>query len=55
MEEIQDLLEGFKRTPKILAAKADEALSGPPASAEIDVNGAQKTIELLKHWIEKGR
>ena len=42
-------------TPEILAAKADEALSGPPARAEIDVNGAQKTIELLKHWIEKGR
>ncbi len=37
-------------TPEILAARVDDALNGPPARAEIDVNGAAKTIELLKMW-----
>ena len=42
-------------TPETLAAKADMALNGPPARAEIDVNGAAKTIELLKKWTDKDR
>ena len=42
-------------TPEILAAKVDDALNGPPARAEIDVNGAAKTIELLKVWAEKNK
>ena len=42
-------------TPEILAAKADMALNGPPARAEIDVNGAAKTIELLKKWTDKDK
>ncbi|MDF2367718.1 glycosyltransferase [Sneathiella sp.] len=42
-------------TPEILAAKVDGALNGPPAQAEIDVNGAVKTIELLKKWADKSR
>jgi predicted glycosyltransferase len=41
-------------TPEILAAKADLALNGPPARAEIDVNGAAKTIKLLEKWTDKG-
>ncbi|MZR29881.1 glycosyltransferase family protein [Sneathiella litorea] len=41
-------------TPEILAARVDMALNGPPARAEIDVNGAAKTIDLMKRWIEKG-
>jgi predicted glycosyltransferase len=39
-------------TPEILAAKVDIALSGPPARAEINVNGGAKTIELLKMWAD---
>ena len=41
-------------TPEILAAKVDEALNGPPARAEIDVNGGAKTIKLLQKWTDKG-
>lgn len=40
-------------TPETLAAKVDIALSGPSARAEIDVNGAAKTIELLKQWSDR--
>ncbi|WP_025897556.1 glycosyltransferase family protein [Sneathiella glossodoripedis] len=36
-----------------LAAKVDLAYDGPPAQAEINVNGAQKTVELLKSWVAK--
>lgn len=42
-------------TPDVLAAKVDIALNGPPAQAEIDVNGAAKTIELLNMWAEKNK
>ncbi|MBE7635826.1 glycosyltransferase [Sneathiella sp. P13V-1] len=38
-------------TPEKLAQKVDEALSGPPSSAEIDVNGAEKSADLLKEWM----
>lgn len=37
-------------TPEILAAKVDEALNGPPAQAEINVDGAAGTIRLLQRW-----
>jgi len=42
-------------TPEILAGKVDTALNGPPAQAEIDANGAMKTIELLKNWVNPNR
>ena len=38
---------------EILAAKVDEALSGPPSRAEIDVNGGEKSAELLKQWLQE--
>ncbi|MEH6525758.1 MAG: glycosyltransferase [Sneathiella sp.] len=37
-------------TAEILAAKIEEALSGPPATAQIDTNGAAKSVELIKKW-----
>ena len=39
-------------TPEILAAKVDQALNGPPARAEINVNGAAGTVALLRRWAE---
>ncbi len=39
-------------TPEKLAQKVDEALQGPPSSAEIDVSGAEKSAELLKEWMK---
>ena len=38
-------------TPELLAAKVDEALSGEPSAADINVDGANKTSELLKQWL----
>ncbi len=40
-------------TPELLASQVTEALSGPPATAEIDVDGAVRTVDLLKSWIGK--
>ncbi|MBO6826905.1 MAG: hypothetical protein JJ879_11940 [Sneathiella sp.] len=40
-------------TAETLAAKVDEALSGPPSRAEIDVNGAEKSADLLKSWLQE--
>jgi predicted glycosyltransferase len=37
-------------TAEILAGKIEDALSGPPAAAQIDTNGAQKTVELIEKW-----
>ncbi|MEX0582262.1 MAG: glycosyltransferase [Sneathiella sp.] len=42
-------------TAGILASKVDTALNGPPARAEIDVNGGTKTIDLLTDWINHNR
>jgi len=36
-----------------LAAKIDAAYAGPPATAHIDVNGAQKTVELFNQWLKE--
>jgi predicted glycosyltransferase len=41
-------------TPGILAEKIDNALKGPPARAEINVDGAQRSVDLLKSWISIG-
>jgi len=38
-------------TPEILAVAIDAALSGPPARAEINVDGAERSVALLKSWI----
>ncbi|MEH6402352.1 MAG: glycosyltransferase [Sneathiella sp.] len=38
-------------TPELLAAKVDEALSGEPSAADINVDGANKSSELLKQWL----
>ncbi|MCR9214197.1 MAG: glycosyl transferase [Proteobacteria bacterium] len=37
-------------TPEKLASMVTEALSGPPATAEIDVDGASRTVDLIKTW-----
>lgn len=37
-------------TPEKLAAQVTEALKGPPAAAEIAVDGAARTVELIKSW-----
>ncbi|MEH6495313.1 MAG: glycosyltransferase [Pseudomonas marincola] len=37
--------------PIKLAAKVDVAFAGEPSSANIDVDGAQKTVTLLKQWL----
>jgi predicted glycosyltransferase len=36
-----------------LAAKVDAAYEGPPARAEIDVNGAAKAVDLLTGWVKE--
>ncbi|WP_373087708.1 glycosyltransferase, partial [Sneathiella sp.] len=38
-----------------LAAKVEAALSGPPATAKIDVTGAETTATLLKKWNDERR
>lgn len=37
--------------PINLAAKVDVAFAGEPSSANIDVDGAQKTVALLRQWL----
>jgi predicted glycosyltransferase len=38
-------------TAEILAAKIEDALSGPPATAHIDTDGAAKSVDLIKNWV----
>ncbi|TNE39916.1 MAG: glycosyl transferase [Alphaproteobacteria bacterium] len=40
-------------SPEKLAGKIDAALNGPPAEAAIDVNGGEKTVALIRSWMEE--
>ncbi len=39
-------------TPESLALKIDAALTGPRSNSAIDVDGGQKTAELLREWLQ---
>lgn len=41
--------------PAELAAKVDLAFEGLPAAAEINVNGGENTVKLLREWLERLR